>query len=200
MSSKWSSLIIPRENKLMMNLPKTAVLLSLVSALFVPTALERPYTAFVSADPTPDQGRWAVIEDTRRDSLRVETVSDEVWAQLFQLYYNRSERWIGGIVETYENQWGFRFDPKTIIVAEVTIEVWQTTIRGISENLAYWLGKMAVVGAKVVEIHQSSPVGGIIIPVDKVASPAPYIALAFIILIATAATATYVKLKRGKEE
>lgn len=85
--------------------------------------------------------------------MKVETTSDETWATLVELYHNRSERWISGIVEEYSNKWGFRFDPNTIIVAEIVIEVWQTTIRGISENLTYWLGGMACVGAKVVGIN-----------------------------------------------
>jgi hypothetical protein len=88
----------------------------------------------------------------------VETTSDEVWSLLVQLYYNRSERWIGGIVEEYANEWGFRFDPNTIIVEVTVIEVWQTTIKGISENLNYWLGETACVGAKVVEINPETAI------------------------------------------
>lgn len=90
--------------------------------------------------PKIDNG-WAVIEDIHSDQIKLETTRDEVWDELVQLYLNGSERWIGGTVERYENEWGFRFDPDTIIIAEITIEVWQTTIKGISENLDYWLGE-----------------------------------------------------------
>ena len=46
-----------------------------------------------------------------------------------------------------------------------------------------------------------APVGGIVVPVDKLALLAPYIALASTILVATAATTIYVKrVKRRKEK
>jgi len=143
--------------------------------------------------------RWALIEDIQGSRLKVETFSDEVWAQLVQLYYNGSERWIGGIVEKYENEWGFRFDPKTIIVAEVTIEAWQTTIRGISENLDYWLGETAVVGARVIEIHQDPPVGGVWIAPNKLELLAPWIGLSAVIALSLVATAGFFKLRKKKQ-
>ena len=114
---------------------------------------ETRFNAFLTVNPDIPEDRWAVIEDVNIDPLRVETVSDEVWADLVPLYHNGSVRWIGGIVERYNNEWRFRFDPNTILVAENVIEVWQTTIRGISEDLDYWLGNMACVGAKVVAIN-----------------------------------------------
>jgi len=83
----------------------------------------------------------------------VETVSDEVWSQLVQLHQNGSRLWIGGIVEKYNNSWGFRFKPENLIVAEVTAEGLQATIRYISENLDYWLDGWAYVSAKVTETH-----------------------------------------------
>lgn len=58
---------------------------------------------------------------------------------------------------------------------------------------------MAVVSARVVEVHQPPPVGGITVPIDKFALLAPYIGLTSTTLVLAAATATYVKLKRGKE-
>jgi parallel beta-helix repeat protein len=97
--------------------------------------------------------RWVVIQDLNGDRLRVETSNDSVWTILVQLYHNGSTRWVGGIVEMYKNEWGFRFNPSTIFVAEVTIEAIQTTIRGISQNLPYWLGHLACVDAKVVAIN-----------------------------------------------
>jgi parallel beta-helix repeat protein len=119
--------------------------------LFIPLALQ--LNAFSTASSSNFQDSWAVIQDSKGDRLRVETSRDEVWAVLVQLYHNGSERWIGGIVERYNNEWGFRFDPNTILIAEITIEAWQTTIRGISQNLDYWLGHMAVVDAQVVAIN-----------------------------------------------
>jgi hypothetical protein len=104
--------------------------------------------------------RWVLIEDLNGDRLKVRTFDDEVWAQLVQLYYNGSERWIGGIVETYENEWGFRFDPDTIQIWEYTAEGAQSSIILISEDLAYWLGNIAYVCATVVEVRRSPDVNG----------------------------------------
>jgi hypothetical protein len=118
----------------------------LTSALLIQTSLAKPESISLE--------RWAVIEEDNGDRLKVETVQDKIWSQLVQLYHNRSHRWIGGKVEEYVNEWDFRFDPNTIIVENVTIEVCQTTIQQISENLDYWLGQeKACVWAKVVLIN-----------------------------------------------
>jgi len=103
-----------------------------------------------------DTDRWAVIMDSHGDIIAVETTEDEVWGTLVNLYQNRSEMWIGGIVEEYGNKWGFRFKPETIIVAEQTAEGAQTWIKGLSEDLDYWIntwGRHTYVLGKVVEVH-----------------------------------------------
>lgn len=100
--------------------------------------------------------RWAVIEDIKGDRMAVEPVSDEVWSQLVHLRQSGGSMWAGGIVRKYDNKWGFRFDPETVTVAEVTAEGLQSTIRMISDDLDYWLGGWAYVGARVVEAHSPS--------------------------------------------
>jgi len=61
---------------------------------------------------------------------------------------------VGGIVERYDNKWGFRFKPDTIRVAQFTAEGFQATIRDISADIDYWLNLVwAYVSAKVVEVH-----------------------------------------------
>ncbi len=99
--------------------------------------------------------RWAVIRDSKGDHIAVESTSDEVWNQLVELYQNKTVRWVGGVVEEYDNKWGFRFKPETITVAEITAEGAQSWIRGISEDLDYWmnLGWVTYVSARVTEIH-----------------------------------------------
>ena len=65
--------------------------------------------------------------------------------------------WIGGVVEEYENKWGFRFKPETIVIAQITIEGAQSNIQGISDELDYWISVWAKEGyvlAKVAEIHE----------------------------------------------
>ena len=64
-----------------------------------------------------DTHRWAVIQDVDGSMLAVETTDDAVWNQFVQLHQNGTEMWIGGVVERYDNKWGFRFNPDTIIIA-----------------------------------------------------------------------------------
>lgn len=101
--------------------------------------------------------RWAVIKDSKGDIISVETVSDQVWHQLVALHQNKTRMWIGGVVERYNNAWGFRFKPETIIIAQITIEAAQSNIRGISQDLDYWIdawGRETYVLAGVTEIHR----------------------------------------------
>jgi len=104
-----------------------------------------------------ETGRWAVIMDSKGDIIAVETTSDEIWDQLVDLYSNKEERWIGGIVREYSNKWGFRFKPDTIVIATITIEGAQSNIQGISGDLDYWINtwaNIAYVMASVVETHE----------------------------------------------
>jgi hypothetical protein len=71
-----------------------------------------------------------------------------------QLHQNRAEMWIGGVVERYDNKWGFRFNSNTIIIGQYTIEGAQTTIRFLSEDIEYWINfGIAYIGSTVIEIH-----------------------------------------------
>jgi hypothetical protein len=101
--------------------------------------------------------RWAVIVDSKGDIIAVETTDVEVWDILKALSLNQTVMWIGGFVEEYDNYWGFRFRPDSIIVAEITIEGAQSNIVGISGDLDYWInvwGKQAYVLATVSELHE----------------------------------------------
>ena len=100
---------------------------------------------------------WAVIEDSKRDIIAVETAEPSVWDDLVNLRDNQTEMWIGGVVEEYSNYWGFRFRPDTVVIAEITIEGAQSSIEGIGGDLNYWINVWAretYVLAKVIEIHQ----------------------------------------------
>lgn len=111
-------------------------------------------SAAVWANETNETNRWAVIEDINGDRMAVEPTSDNIWSELVQMYQNGTEMWVGGIVERYNNEWGFRFKPDTVTVAEVTAEGLQATIELISADIDYWenLG-WAYVSSRVVEIH-----------------------------------------------
>ena len=65
--------------------------------------------------------RWAVIQDVNGDRIAVETTSDTIWEQLVRLQENKTERFIGSILEEYDNKWKFRFKPENITIAEVTV-------------------------------------------------------------------------------
>lgn len=101
--------------------------------------------------------RWAIIMDSEGDIIAVETTYDQIWNTLDNLHRNQTVMWVGGIVEGYDNKWGFRFKPDTIIIAQITIEGAQSNIRGISGDLDYWMNvwtKETYVLARVVEIHE----------------------------------------------
>jgi hypothetical protein len=99
-----------------------------------------------------ETNRWAVIEDSNGSRIAVEPISNHVWLELVQLNQNETRMWVGGIVERYDNKWGFRFKPDSVTVAEVTAEGLQTTIKDISTNIDYWLNLgWAYVWGKVAE-------------------------------------------------
>jgi hypothetical protein len=102
-----------------------------------------------------DTNRWVIIMDREGSQIAVEPVRDEVWEKLVQLHQNKSLRFVGGIVERYENKWGFRFKPENVTIAEITAEGLQATVRYISENLDYWLGGWAYISSRVVEAHST---------------------------------------------
>lgn len=103
-----------------------------------------------------DTERWVVIVDSHKDIIAVETTSQQVWDTLEALSLNQTEMWIGGLVEEYDNYWGFRFRPDSIVIAEITIEGAQSNIQGIGGDLNYWLNvwsKQVYVLATVSELH-----------------------------------------------
>ncbi|UCD96430.1 MAG: hypothetical protein JSV35_08080 [Candidatus Bathyarchaeota archaeon] len=105
-----------------------------------------------------DSDRWAVIRDSNGDIIAVESTDDETWNTLQDLRQNQTEMWIGGIIESYDNKWNFRFRPDTIIVARFTVEGGQSNIQGISTDLDYWINiwtKETYVLATVIEIHDT---------------------------------------------
>jgi hypothetical protein len=108
--------------------------------------------------------RLAIIEDVNGDRIGVEPLSDDVWNTLVELYYSGEAMWIGGEVEIFVTirpdpnyRWGFRFTSETIVVAEVTAEGLQSTLKDISRDLDYWLDlEYSYVFAKVIEIQYSN--------------------------------------------
>ncbi len=131
----------------------------LVGAVIVVMSVVVASLSYLGAIPPGTNNRLAVIEDEKGDRIGVEPISDEVWSKLVELFHSKEMMWIGGVVEEFINvepdkyyKWGFRFKPGTIVVAEVTAEGLQTTIRDISANIDYWLDVgYAYVFAKVTD-------------------------------------------------
>jgi hypothetical protein len=99
--------------------------------------------------------RWAVIEDINGYRMAVEQISDHVWSELVELSQNGVRKLIGGIVERYDNKWGFRFKPNSVTIAEYTAEGLQATIEYISTHINYWLKSGVYVSAKI-EVHSET--------------------------------------------
>jgi hypothetical protein len=125
----------------------------IIIIVFISVLLYWNHLEYVSATKH-ETDRWAVIRDVDGNVLAVETTSEDVWTQLAQLNQNGTRMWVGGVVERYDNKWGFRFKPETIIIAQYTIEGAQATIRFISEDIDYWINfGITYVGSKVVKTH-----------------------------------------------
>jgi hypothetical protein len=142
-----------------MVLRKNIIILSvfIVAIIFVSIFLVFVNNADYLSKTKHDSQRWAVVTDSKGDIIAVETTDPEVWAVFKALWLNQTERWIGGFVEEYDNYWGFRFRPDSIVVAEITIEGAQSNIGGISGDLDYWINvwsKQAYVLATVSELHE----------------------------------------------
>jgi len=131
----------------------------LIGAIIVVMIVVAANLSYLGAIPPETNNRLAVIEDEKGDRIGVEPISDEVWSKLVELFHGKEMMWIGGVVEEFINikpdkhyKWGFRFKPGTIVVAEVTAEGLQTTIRSISADIGYWLDiGQAYVFAKIVD-------------------------------------------------
>ncbi|NHJ47008.1 MAG: hypothetical protein FK733_04390 [Asgard group archaeon] len=61
-----------------------------------------------------DSAPWFIIRDEEGDLLAIETVHENIFdVFLFALRYNAPGQIVGEIV-SYDNAWGFRFDPFTV--------------------------------------------------------------------------------------
>jgi hypothetical protein len=127
---------------------------SVLNVRSVPFALVWNHTEYLFATKH-DTTRWAVIQDVDGSMLAIETTDNALWNQFVQLQKNGTKMWLEGVVERYNNKWGFRFNPVTIIIALFTIEGAQTTIHFLSEDIEYWINfGIAYIGSKIIEVHQ----------------------------------------------
>jgi hypothetical protein len=100
------------------------------------------------------------IKDINGDMLEVEVSDFDVSEQARRVKESGERKWVGGKLVVYDNEWGFRFDPDTIIIADVTAEGLQTTLNGIKEDLDYWMQFDRVyVSAEVTEVWVEHGIG-----------------------------------------
>jgi hypothetical protein len=134
------------------------MVLSIVVVYFVVVSLDN---AEYLSKTKHESDSWVVMIDSKDDVIAVETSDPNVWESFSGLYKNQTEMWIGGIIEEYDNFWGFRFNPDSIVVSEITIEGAQSNIKAISQDLNYWIniwGKQTYVYAKVQEISDNATI------------------------------------------
>jgi len=64
-------------------------------------------------------------------------------------------KWVGGEIEQFDNEFGFRFKPDTITVADFTAEGLQASkYKFIQQDFEYWQGLGTIyVSGKVVQVH-----------------------------------------------
>ena len=99
---------------------------------------------------------WVVIEDSEGNLIAIDSpnTNNIEWDELVRLNQNKTEVFIGGAIEQYDNKWGFRFKPDSIAISPFVPNVVQGAIKQISSNLNYWKTLRTVyIYVKVVEIH-----------------------------------------------
>jgi hypothetical protein len=83
------------------------------------------------------------------NTTELSEVSPEIVSTLQAMALNGSRKWIGGIVESCNQKWGFRFKLDTIAIADNTAEGLQASIEYISTHLDYWNGTYGYVSSIV---------------------------------------------------
>jgi hypothetical protein len=85
--------------------------------------------------------REFLVEDNNGDRMvfQVSTSRQEAIEGLNEMSETGEEKWVGGEIERFENEFGFRFKPDTILVAEVTAEGLQaSSYKYIQQDFDYW--------------------------------------------------------------
>ncbi len=97
---------------------------------------------YISSRTGLENGEF-LVKDREGDRMRIQVSLDmhEAIDALMLMHKNGEGRWVGGELEDSDNEYGFRFDPDTIIVAQFTAEALQAgSFNVIASNLSYWRG------------------------------------------------------------
>lgn len=94
-----------------------------------------------------------VIRDSHGSTILLYVADGEVWQVLQTMKQQHLHKWVGGkLLRDTQSVLGFKFDSQNLIVADFTIETYQTWLLDISDRLEYWLSVgSAVVWAEVVD-------------------------------------------------
>ncbi len=127
---------------------------SVIAAVIVVVAVAAAFALYSLTTPGPQKYNWCIIEDINGDRLKLEVADVDVWEQILAMEREGSTRWVGGKLIKADNEWGFTFDPHTIVVAEVTAEGFQTNLQQIKDDPDYWFHfNVVYIWARVVETH-----------------------------------------------
>lgn len=104
-----------------------------------------------------------LVEDPAGDRMIIEVDlgRQEAIDALIEMHRTGQRKWVGGEIESFDNEFGFRFKPNTIIVADFTAEALQAVrYRTIQEDFTYWqgLGTVYIEGGVLAVPGQSAPI------------------------------------------
>lgn len=104
-----------------------------------------------------------LVEDIDGDQMTIHVSPNrqEAIEALMEMSRTGERMWVGGEIERYENEFGFRFKPDTIVVAEITaVERQASKYKFIQDDFEYWkgLGTIYILGKVVGETQNEVPV------------------------------------------
>jgi hypothetical protein len=104
---------------------------------------------------------WTTIEDSKGNliSIDFQNTDNNIWDTLVKLNRNGTKIFIGGIIEQYQNKWGFHFKINSIEILRSVTEDRQANIEQISSDLNHWEnGQVVYIYSTVVETHILVPI------------------------------------------
>ncbi len=124
-----------------------------ISAVIIAVGIVLAFAVYYLSSPALTAGQF-LVEDSVGDRMVIEVNASRQQAidALLEMHAAGTRKWVGGEVERYDNEFGFRFKPETIIVADFTAEALQAgKYRTIQEDFEYWqgLGTVYVLGKVV---------------------------------------------------
>jgi hypothetical protein len=104
---------------------------------------------------------WATIKDSKGNLISIDfpNTDNNIWDTLVKLNRNGTKIYIGGIIEQYQNKWGFHFKINSIEILRSVPEDRQANIEQISSELNHWEnGQVVYIYSTVVETHILVPI------------------------------------------